>query len=393
MQAGKVQTGAAVLAEQGFAPLKGRRVGLVTNQTGILPDRRTTIDALHAAPGVRLAALFGPEHGVRGDAPAGKSVASSRDARTGLPVHSLYGATRRPTAAMLKGLDVLALDLQDIGSRSYTYISTLGAVMEGAARHNVPLIVLDRPNPLGGERVEGGPTEAAFRSFIGKYPIAYRHGLTMGELARMINGRGWLPGGARCDLTVIACRNLTRAARSWDALGLPWVRTSPNIPRPESAWHYAATGIVGELPTLSIGVGYPNPFAVAGAPGLDGAALARALERLSLAGFAFQPATWTPTHGRYAGRKCGGVQVRLTDRDRADLTRLNFALMDAVRRLEGRSRPFFAASAASKMFDLACGTDRIRKAFQAGASSDRLWEIWNTGRDRFRAERKPYLLY
>ncbi len=388
----RIQTGLEVLIARKFAPLQGLRVGLVTNPTGVLPDLRSTIEVLAGAPGVRLRALFGPEHGVRGDVPAGKYVATAKDPATGVPVYSLYGRTTRPTAAMLRGLDMLVFDIQDIGSRSYTYLSTLGNVMEAAAAHKIPLMVLDRPNPLGGERVEGSPAEAGFRSFVGKYPITYLHGMTLGELARMINGRGWLPGGRKCDLTVIPCANLTRAPIPWAATGLPWVPTSPHVPHPHTPHFYAATGIVGELPTLSIGVGYTLPFELAGAPGLSAHYLAREMARRNLPGFDFRPMTWTPFYAVHRGRSCGGVQVHLTDPQRAPLTRFNFEVMDAVRRLDA-SRAFFASDASVKMFDLVCGTNRIRKAFQAGASGPRLWEIWNEGRTGFLAARRPYLLY
>ena len=387
-----VRPGVEVLAGQGFRPLAGKRVGLVTNPTGVLPDLRSTVDVLAKAPGVRLQALFGPEHGVRGDVPAGGYVASSKDPSTGLPVYSLYGTTKRPTAAMLRGLDVLVFDIQDIGSRSYTYLSTLGNVMEGAAAVRMPVVVLDRPNPLGGERVEGSPLESGFTSFVGKYPIPYVHGMTLGELARMINGRGWLPNGARCDLTVIPCQNWRRGMTDWTQTGLPWVPTSPHIPRPDSSHFYAATGVTGELPTLSIGVGYTLPFELAGAPGLSAIWLAREMERRNLAGFRFRPMTWTPFYNRFEGKSCSGVQIHLDDPARADLTRLNFELMDAVRRLD-KKRAFFATASTTRMFDLVCGTDRIRKAFQAGAGSAQLWSLWNAGRDGFRAARKPYLLY
>lgn len=388
----RVRTGAEVLAATGFSILKGQRVGLVTNPTGVLPDLRSTADALAAAPGVRLGALFGPEHGVRGDVPAGKYVATSRDPATGVPVYSLYGTTKKPTAAMLRGLDALVFDIQDIGARSYTYLSTLGNVLEGAAEHGISVVVLDRPNPLGGERVEGSPAESGFRSFVGKYPVPYLHGMTLGELARMIVGRGWLPGGKRCELRVIACENWTRGmASDWEATGLPWVPTSPHIPRPETAHFYAATGVIGELPALSIGVGYTLPFELAGAPNLGPASFARELTRRGLPGVCFRPMTWTPFYNRYVGRSCGGVQIYLTDPAGASLTRVNFELMDAARRLGGPA--FFASAESTEMFDLVCGTNRIRKAFVAGASAARLWEMWNEGRAAFLTARKPYLLY
>ena len=390
----RVQTGLEVLIAQNFRPLAGRRVGLVTNPTGVLPDLRSTVDVLASATsGVTLRALFGPEHGVRGDVPAGRYVASSRDGQTGLPVFSLYGRTKTPTAEMLRGLDALVFDIQDIGSRSYTFLSTLGNVMEGCAAHKIPLVVLDRPNPLGLLRVEGGPTEPNFRSFVGKYPVPYLHGMTLGELARMINGRGWLPGGRTCELTVVPCRNLSRGQATWATMGgLPWVPTSPHVPHPETAHFYALTGIVGELPALSIGVGYTLPFELAGAPGLRALGLARELTRRRLPGLSFRPMTWTPFYATHKGSACGGVQIHLDDPARAPLSRVNFELMDAVRRLDPK-RAFFTSSASTKMFDLVCGTDRIRRAFQAGASGARLWELWNQGRDGFVAARRPYLLY
>lgn len=387
----RVRTGIEVLAARDFAALKGRRIGLVTNPTGVLPDLRSTVEAIRAG-GVSLKALFGPEHGVRGDVPAGKYIATAKDPLTGLPVYSLYGRTKTPTAVMLRGLDALVFDIQDIGSRSYTYLSTLGSVMEGAARNGIPLIVLDRPNPLGLSRVEGSAVERGFTSFVSKYPVAYRHGMTLGELARMINGQGWLSGTKKtCDLSVIACENLTRVRQAAD-LGLPWVPTSPHVPRPESAYFYAATGITGELSTVSIGIGCTLPFELAGAPGIGPASLAREMERRALPGFRFRPMTWTPYYAAFKGRSCGGVHIYLTGPAQAELTRLNFEILDALRTLD-RSLPLFTSPAPTKMFDLCCGTDRIRKAFQAGASASRLWELWNAERDAFVAARKPYLLY
>ena len=261
-----IYSGLDVLESRGFATLRDRRIGLITNPTGILPDLRTNIEAMQAS-GVKLAALFGPEHGVRGDAPAGEAVANSRDSQTRIPVYSLYGRTKVPTAPMLRGLDLLVFDIQDIGSRSYTYLSTLGSVMEGAAKNRIPLLVLDRPNPLGLQRVEGSPTESGFTSFVGKYPMSYVHGMTLGESAKMINGEGWLPNGMQCDLSVQNCAGLTRDSAPWITDYLPWAPTSPHVPRARTSHYYAATGITGELASVSIGVGYPLPFELFGAPG------------------------------------------------------------------------------------------------------------------------------
>jgi uncharacterized protein YbbC (DUF1343 family) len=393
MPTGRVRTGLESLAAAGFAPLKGAKVGLVTNPTGILPDLSSTIEALAQAPDVNLRALFGPEHGVRGDVPAGKYIASSKDPATGVPVYSLYGETKVPTAGMLRGLDVLVFDIQDIGARSYTYLSTLGCVMEGAARNGVSVMVLDRPNPVGLNRVEGGPTRSGFFSFVSKYPVPYLHGMTLGELAQMINRQGWLSGGVTCNLTVIPCANLTRSQATWESFGgLPWVPTSPHVPGPRSPHYYGITGIVGELSTISIGVGYPLPFELSGAPGIGPASLMRELTRRALPGFAYRPMTWTPYYAAYKGKNCGGVQIYLSDPARAPLSRFNFEIMDALRTLD-KGRAFFTESESTRMFDLGCGTDKVRKAFQSGANARDMWAIFNEGRDAFIERRKPYLLY
>lgn len=386
-----VLTGIHVLMQQKFASLRGKRVGLVTNQTGITRDGRSTIDVLARAPGVKLVALFGPEHGIRGQVQAGRTVRSSRDARTGLPVYSLYGAAKRPTPHMLRGLTALVFDMQDIGSRSYTYISTLGACMEACAQQGIELIVLDRPNLLGGNRIEGNIRESTFRSFVGAYPIPYNHGLTIGELARMINGRGWA-GKKRCRLSIVSMRGYRRQMRPEDTR-LPWIATSPNIPYAYSPYFYAATGMVGELSALSIGIGTAFPFQVAGAPGLDAQALARELSRRRLAGVTFSPVQWKPVRGAYAGRTCTGVQINFTNVEAASLTRVNFEIMDAVRKIQPSRRFFGASRAKDRMFDLCAGTARVRRLFQAGHSSASIWAAWNTGRATFLTQRKPYLLY
>jgi uncharacterized protein YbbC (DUF1343 family) len=387
-----VTTGLESLIALDFAPLKGKRIGLVTNPTGITSGMRTAIDVLSRAPDVKLVALFGPEHGVRGDAAAGAAVANARDAATGLPVYSLYGKTTRPTAGMLRGIDALVFDMQDIGSRSYTYVTTMGRCMEACAANNVTFIVLDRPNPLGGERIEGNITESGFRSTVGAYPIAYRHGMTVGELARMMNGEGWLPGGAKCDLRVIPMRGWRRSM-SWDQTGLPWVPTSPHVPRAESALFYAATGIVGELSSLSIGVGYPLPFELAGAPGVGPEALARELNRRRIGGAIFRPASWRPYYGAMKGQLCGGVQIYLAGGMNIELTRLNFEIMDALRKVSPGRNLTAVSSEETRMFDLSCGTDKVRKAFNRGSSSAEIWAAWNADAERFRAKRRPYLLY
>jgi uncharacterized protein YbbC (DUF1343 family) len=383
-----VLTGIDVLIRDEFAPLKGKRVGLVTNPTGVTGDLKATVDVLASAPGVKLVALFGPEHGVRGDALAGETVGNAKDPRTGLTVYSLYGKTKKPTAAMLRNVDALVFDMQDIGSRSYTYITTMGLCMEAAADAGIPFYVLDRPNPIGGQRVEGNLVESGFKSGVSPYPIAYCHGMTMGELAQMLNGRGMLAGGRKCDLRVIRMQGYRRSMR-WEQTGLPWVPTSPHVPKPETAYFYAATGITGELPTVSIGVGYTLPFELCGAPGISPHALADALNRRKLAGFFFRPISYRPFYALFQGQTCGGVQIYLIDPDRAELTRLNFELLDAIRKVAPRT--LFKDS--SRMFDLVCGTDRVRKMFQAGRRPQEIWAAWNSSASAFRTARQPYLIY
>jgi uncharacterized protein YbbC (DUF1343 family) len=251
----KVETGLEVLAGGNFKELLGKRVGLITNPTGVNRNLRSAIDILYNAEGVRLTALYSPEHGIRGEFTAGESVGSVSDPVTRLPVYSLYGKTRKPTPEMLKGIDVLVYDIQDIGSRSYTFISTLGLAMEAAAENNIEFIVLDRPNPLGGIRMEGPITLPAFTSFVSQFPIPYIHGMTVGELALFLNGEGLLKNGIKCRLKVINMNGWQRNMLFAET-GLQWVPSSPHIPHSQSTIFYPATGIFGELYVASIGVGY-----------------------------------------------------------------------------------------------------------------------------------------
>lgn len=383
-----VSPGIAVLAERGFSSLRGLRVGLVTNPTGILTDGRTsTADALHRADGVKLVALFGPEHGVRGDVPAGKYITTYTDKRTGLPVYSLYGKTKYPTAAMLKGVDVLVFDIQDIGCRSYTYLSTLGAVLDSGGKHGIPVIVCDRPNPLGGVRVEGRPVEPGYVSFVGRYPLAYRHGMTFGEAAKWMVGHGYV---RQADLRVIPCENLTRAQAGWESFGgLPWVPTSPNIPTPDAAVLCAATGIIGELPAVSIGIGTNNPFGFCGTPNTNAARLADTMTGYGLPGVSFERAQWVPSRGAFRGKTCSGVRVRVTDLATAELCRVSFALLCALRYAAPTLRPL----ARRGLFDEVCGTDTVRKVFLAGATEPEVWAEFQRGAAMFAESRKRFLIY
>ena len=285
-----VKPGIEVLRENGFEQLKGKRVGLVTNPSGVDSKLRSTIDILYNAPEVNLVALYGPEHGVRGDVYAGGKISDSVDATTGLPVFSLYGATRKPTPEMLKGVDVIVYDIQDVGVRSYTYISTLGLVMEACEPLGIEVVVLDRPNPLGGNKIEGCYVEPGFFSFVSQYKIPYVYGLTVAEVARLINEEGLNRGQkgdqapARCKLTVVPMEGWTRDMLYEDT-GLPWVLPSPNIPFKDSPIYYASSGVCGELyGFMNIGIGYTLPFEVFGATWLDPTALKAKLETYDIEG-------------------------------------------------------------------------------------------------------------
>lgn len=387
-----VLTGIDVLVAGSFKELVGKRVGLVTNQTGVTSDLRSTIDVLHKASTVKLVALFGPEHGVRGDIFGGREIVDAKDPATGLPVYSLYGKTRKPTPKMLVGLDALVYDIQDIGSRSYTFISTMGACMEAAAENRIEFFVLDRPNPLTGNRVEGRLLDPKFSSFVGQYPIPYIYGMTCGELARMINGEGWLKDGAKCRLTVIAMRNYDRSM--WfDHTRLPWVPTSPHIPSADTAMFYAATGIMGELQVISEGVGYTLPFQLAGAPFIvDADAFARELNDRRLPGVVFRPTHFKPYYiERIRDMDCGGVQVHITDRDKVELTTIQFHVIDAVRKLYPKQKLF--GNGRDEMFDKVCGTDRVRGMFEEGRPIGEIIAFWNADLKTFTRRQERYLIY
>ena len=299
-----IKTGIEVLKSQNFRCLEGKRVGLITNPTGVDNELRSTIDILHEAPNVNLVALYGPEHGVRGDVHAGDHVSDQRDPATGLPVYSLYGKTRKATPEMLKDVDVLVYDIQDIGCRSFTYISTLGLAMEAAAENGKELIVLDRPNPLGGLKVEGNLTEDDCISFVSQFKIPYVYGLTCGELALMLNGERMLTGGVQCNLTVIKMKGWKRRM-DYTATGLQWIPSSPHIPHPHSAFFYPVSGILGELGYMSIGVGYTIPFQMFAAPWAEADKLADALNALHVPGVIFRPIYLKPRTGTATARRTG----------------------------------------------------------------------------------------
>jgi uncharacterized protein YbbC (DUF1343 family) len=392
-QQSKVKPGIDVLRNRNFDIIQGKRVGLITNPTGISSDLQATVDILFSAPNVKLAALFGPEHGVRGDVEAGKYVESFVDGETGLQVYSLYGKTRKPTKEMLKGLDVLIYDIQDIGVRSYTYISTMGLAMEAAAENGLQFIVLDRPNPLTGTRVEGPMLDVNYKSFVGAYPIPYVYGMTAGELALMINGEGWLNNGKKCDLKVVPVDGWKRSMW-WDQTGLVWVPTSPHIPHAHTTMFYVMTGLLGELGTANQGVGYTMPFELVGAPWVSGAALARYLNTRGLEGVQFRPMWYRPFYFDTTGIRYEGIQIHVTNRDKINLTAVQLYILEALYRLfpdkniYERARPERIES-----FDKVMGSPEIRKDLFDHTSVEDMLRRIEQQRALFMIKREKYLLY
>lgn len=389
-----VKTGIDVLQERGFDLLKGKRVGLITNPTGVNSHLVSTVDLLAEADGVTLAALYGPEHGVRGNVTAGGKVTTYTDPKTGVKVWSIYGGTVKPTAQMLAGIDVLVYDIQDIGSRSYTFISTMGKCMEAAAENNIPFVVLDRPNPLGGNKVEGSLVESDCVSFVSQYPIPYVYGLTCGELARYLNDEGLLRRGVKCNLTVVEMEGWRRDML-WEDTGLHWVLTSPHIPQPVSAIFYPVSGILGELNYLNIGVGYNLPFQLFTASWIDGARLADRLNALNLPGWIFRPLYTRPYYGIGQGRDLQGVQPYITDYDKANLTLLQFYVMQELAAMYPAHKPFADATASRLgMFDKVCGSKSIRRDFtNSGFKVSSIEEKWMAPAREFKEKSKKYYLY
>ncbi|MCE2503556.1 MAG: DUF1343 domain-containing protein [Chlorobi bacterium] len=391
MISAQVLPGIDVLVENDFVEVKGKRVGLVLNQTAVRRDaRHMTLDAFLATDKCTLTAVFAPEHGIDGGVLAGESV--DTEVREGLPIYSLYGKTRKPTRAMLKNVDVMIYDIQDIGVRSYTYISTLLKVMEGCAEHDVPLIVLDRPNPIGGDVVDGNVLDMSFKSFVGPAPIPYVHGLTVGELATMANGEGWLPGKAACDLKVIRLKGWRRSM-PWRETGLLWIPTSPHVPKPESAFAIAATGAIGELAIINIGVGYTTPFELIGAPWMDGRDFAESMNELDVQGIYFRPTSYKPFYAMSSGKMCGGVQVLRVGEQCAPFT-ATIALLTTLRdKYHEQNLLSKVRGDRWKMFDKVCGTDQIRIKLLNGDSLERIVEWWEDDLKEYITMREGYLLY
>ena len=367
-----VKTGIDVIKREGFTRLAGRSVGLVTNHTGVDGDGASTIDLLFKARGVKLAALFSPEHGIRGE--VDREVADGKDEKTGLPVYSLYGKNRRPTTEQLKGIDTLVYDIQDVGCRFYTYLTTLGYVLETAAAHKIRVIVLDRPNPIGGIAVEGPVLEKKRESFVGYHPLPVRHGMTVGELALLFNKERNI--GA--DLEVVQMQGWRRE-NLFDRTGLMWINPSPNMRSLTAALLYPGVGLL-ETTNLSVGRGTDRPFEMIGAPWLDGRRLAEHLARAGLRGVRFVPTRFTPTSSVHAKKACGGVQIYIDDWSRFESLPVGLSIAAALREL-------YPKEWQTKRFNVLLGHAGVHSALEKGEPVSKLLQLGGAERKAFRRVR------
>ena len=394
----EVKPGIEVLRDRGFAGLEGKKVGLLTNPSGVDRNLQSTIDILYKAENVELVRLFAPEHGVRGDIYAGGHADDTVDEATGLPVLSIYGKYREPSAEMLEGLDVVVYDIQDVGTRSYTFISALGLVMRACAKNDIEVMVLDRPNPLGGLKVEGNYVEPGFFSYIGEFAIPYIYGLTVGELAQLINEEGLNCGekgdepALKCKLSVVPMEGWHRSM-TYDQTGLPWILPSPQVPQAANAVGYPCAGIVGDFSNiyLNIGVGYTLPFQVFAAEWVDAEAFKAELERCNIPGVAWRTIHYTPFFGADQGKLLHGVQYFFTDYEAAPLTLINFYVMQAAHKLWPDHNPYDGK--VNRTHDIVCGTDWIRQNFGKNFQVADIYDYWMKDVSAFKELSKKYYLY
>ncbi|WP_430148954.1 exo-beta-N-acetylmuramidase NamZ family protein [Peribacillus frigoritolerans] len=379
----KVIPGIEVLLKEEKNVLSGKKVGLITNPTGIDSKLTSIVDLLHDDPDINLTALFGPEHGVRGDAQAGASVEYYIDEKTGLPVYSLYGKTKKPTPEMLKDVEVLVFDIQDVGTRYYTYIYTMAYAMEAAKENDIPFIVLDRPNPQGGESVDGPVLEPEFSSFVGLYPIPLKHGMTVGELATLFNKEFKI--GA--DLKVIKMKGWKRDM-DYDDTGLPFVLPSPNMPTVSTTFVYPATGLI-EGTNVSEGRGTTKPFELIGAPYINSDELAGKLNVLRLPGVKFRAASFTPTFSKHAGKLSHGVEIYITDREEFKAVPTGLYIIKTIQDLYPGDFEFLAAN----NFNLLIGNGWIMSRIKEGSTVNEILKEYQVKQDAFKKVRKNYLLY
>jgi len=364
-----------------------KRVALLTNPSGVNHRLQSSADVFMAHPQINLVALFGPEHGIRGAVYAGAHIENETDPHTGLPVYSLYGKQRKPTAQMLKDIDVILVDIQDIGVRAYTYIYTMAKVMEAAAEYGKEVIVLDRPNPIDGEHVEGNLVEPGFFSFVGLYPIPYRHGLTIGELAQLFNNEY----NIHCKLTVVPLKNWRRNML-WGDTGLLWVPTSPHVPHWQTVLFMSTTGTIGELDVLSEGVGYTSPFELIGAPWIDSYAFAAALNDLHLPGILFRPLYFKPYYRLFKGQVCQGVQLHISDPRKFNSYTTGLYILQTALKLYPQ-QDILSGKARVKVFNKVLGCDWITKDLLNQVPVSEIQRKWQKELHSFLTLRQKYLLY
>ncbi|SFL42867.1 exo-beta-N-acetylmuramidase NamZ family protein [Pelosinus propionicus] len=360
----------------------GKRVGLITNSTGMNSSFQSSVDVLHEK--TNLVALFSPEHGIRGAVKAGDSVNTSVDEKTKLPIYSLYGATKKPTPEMLADIDVLVFDIQDVGARSYTYIYTMAYAMQACKELGKTMVIFDRPNPIGGAMVEGNLVKPGFESFIGMYPIPTRHGMTVGELARLFNAEF----GIGCDLVVIEMTGWQRKM-NFEETHLPWVMTSPNIPTPDTAIVYPGTGIFGGT-NISEGVGTTRPFEFVGAPWINAYDLAAKMTALQLPGVIFRPVYFTPNFGLYQNEPCAGVQLHVIDKSTFLPVKTGISLLYTIQEMSGDRFSFTRNGKNESSIDLITGDDDVRKGTY---TLNELYSLWEKETNQFKAMSKKYYLY
>ena len=380
--AARVTLGDEVFLQSAWRDLAGKCVGVITNQTGVTSRLVNIVDAIKANPNICLKAIYSPEHGLRGDRPAGAYVASYTDPRTGLPVYSLYCDQKHPNAQMLAGVDVLLFDIQDVGARPYTYVSTMAYAMEAAKQFGKEIWVLDRPNPIGGTMVEGPVLDPKFKSFIGLYPIPMRHGMTVGELARLFNNQF----GIGANLRVIKMQGWKRSM-FWPETGLQWVQTSPNIPEWSTTVVYPCTGLTDSI-GLNGGIGTTKPFKYVGAENVDAYNLAAMLNARNIPGVYFRPAYWSPFFGALTGHQLAGVELDVFDPKVFQSVRTAVEIATAVRAVSPATLKVSVKSTATDW-----GTDTFATALQAGLSTPAIEAQWEPALRRFLAVRQKYLLY
>ncbi len=388
----RVKTGDEVLVDKYLNLIKGKTVGIITNQSGRLQNGKSIIDVLVKEPGVKVVALFSPEHGIRGKASAGEGVSGSVDRKTGLPIYSLYGKSKKPTARMLKGIDVLLYDIQDVGTRFYTFISTLDYCLQAAAEHHIEFIVLDRPDMLRSNLIDGPMLVDSLRSFIGIQPIPSVYGMTPGEFATMINDAGMLKDGVKADLKVVKMEHYRRSMW-YDQTGLKWITPSPNLPDMNAVEVYPGNVLI-EATNVSEGRGTKHPFEVIGAPYINSSKLISLLNEQHIAGVAFRPATFTPRpypwalKPKYQGEVCHGIRITVTERNVLKPVEMGVTIVWAIRKLYPGRFKFIPS-----YFDLLAGTTEVRTMLEEGKTPSEVSASWKAGLEGFEKLREKYLLY